>query len=112
MGHFRHMAVLLNRLEQMRKVVLACLAFDLSRDIRISASGPDELVIESAKVDLLFSPACHFAFGYARSDFILDDNAQQPSAGRVSGRYLENADGCDFGQILPLLVAEVKFGSD
>jgi hypothetical protein len=106
---FRKAAVLLNHLEQISKVSFACRTFDLSRDTRVPASGPDEFVIESAKIDRLFICACHFACRDARSNLILDDNAQQPSVCRVCGCYLESANGCDFTQILPFLIAEVQF---
>ena len=104
--------VLLDRLQQIGKAGSGFRAFDLSGDIRVTASRPDEFMIESAQVDLLFSRARRLAVGYARANFILDDNAKQPSVCRVTRRNLKSGDSRDFIQILALLVSEVKYRSD
>jgi hypothetical protein len=104
-------AVPFDRLEQIGQTGFASRAINLSSDIRTSPTGPDEIMIERAEIDRLLDSICTFAVRSPWTDFVLHDNAQQPSVRCVSGRYLESAEGGDFSQILLLLVAEVQVGA-
>ena len=85
--------------------------FHARDDVGASASRPNEFVVEGTEIDLLFSlPGIRF--GDARTEFIFDDNAQEPTIAGVNRCNLELRNGRDFAQVLALLVAEVSLLAD
>jgi hypothetical protein len=79
---------------------------DFGREACRPSTWPQKLMIEYIEIDCLFARGSRM--NQARVRFVFNDNGQTPAFARMLRNDFERADGCDLGQILALLVAEMK----